>query len=449
MVSQLKLMMIVMQLVTKNDRSIEYAEERRLFYVAMTRTKNRVYIVTPEQRPSEFILELINDYPDVTVNGNINYDSLTNIWTMKKCPVCSYPLQLRWNKNYGLKLWICTNEPEICDFLTNDITGGDLSIKKCDSCKDGYLIVKKSKGGGSFLGCTNYKNDNTGCNRMVGRDEYSKWLNAGFEMDYSIDKPSYMKETKNAIPDIKSKKLRSLQGEKKKNKVHSINYQKQLIEKDGFSIIVDNDGQIITDMNLLSYLRELRLQIAKATNKPAYTIVSNKGLVGLATYRPASKEEFINIYGLGERTYQFIGNRFINAIKEFYKNDHIKKSIDVENTKQKSGEEESSNMQSLNVKRVGYPEQVVEMGGFSVIVDNVGKIKTNMELLSNLQKVRRKIAEEKNKPVYMIVSNKGLVSLATYMPVTKEEFVKLYGLGEATYKSFGNKFINIIKQFKK
>ena len=33
----------VLSFVIKGDRSIDYAEERRLFYVAMTRTKNRVF----------------------------------------------------------------------------------------------------------------------------------------------------------------------------------------------------------------------------------------------------------------------------------------------------------------------------------------------------------------------------------------------------------------------
>ena len=42
-----------------------------------------------------------------------------------------------------MKLWICSNEPEICDFMTNNLKGGDLPILKCDCCKDGYLIVKK------------------------------------------------------------------------------------------------------------------------------------------------------------------------------------------------------------------------------------------------------------------------------------------------------------------
>ena len=49
----------IMKYVIKDDTSMEYAEERRLFYVAMTRTKNRVYIVAPEKHPSEFILELL------------------------------------------------------------------------------------------------------------------------------------------------------------------------------------------------------------------------------------------------------------------------------------------------------------------------------------------------------------------------------------------------------
>ena len=51
----------VLNMVVLNDTSYNYAEERRLFYVALSRTKNRVFIVTPEKRPSEFIKELLRD----------------------------------------------------------------------------------------------------------------------------------------------------------------------------------------------------------------------------------------------------------------------------------------------------------------------------------------------------------------------------------------------------
>lgn len=166
----------VMRFVIKEDRSMDHAEERRLFYVALTRTKNRVYIVTPQQRPSEFVRELAADYPNVMLRGKLDPQTGTT-GDIKRCPVCGYPLQLRYKPAYGLRLWICSNEPEICDFMTNDLTGGDLPIIKCDACRDGYLIVKRSKGKGTgepFLGCTNYKPDGTGCCRMMTRDYYVK-----------------------------------------------------------------------------------------------------------------------------------------------------------------------------------------------------------------------------------------------------------------------------------
>ena len=165
----------VLKYVVKDDYSIEYAEERRLFYVALTRTKNRVYIVAPEQHPSKFVTELISDFKNVKVKGKINEVDDANPANIKRCPICGYPLQLRYKPHYGLKLWLCSNEPEICDFMTNDLRGGELSILKCDRCQDGYLIVKEGKLG-PFLGCTNYKSDKTGCNGTMTKDYYLKHI---------------------------------------------------------------------------------------------------------------------------------------------------------------------------------------------------------------------------------------------------------------------------------
>ena len=162
----------VLKYVVKDDHSIEYAEERRLFYVALTRTKNRVYIVAPKEHPSEFVTELLFDYySNIKVHGDLVLDETVDTQDVKKCPVCGYPLQLRYKKAYGLKLWICSNEPEMCDFMTNYLKGGDLPVMKCDKCRDGYMIVKEGKGL-PFLGCTNYNTDGSGCNNMISRDAY-------------------------------------------------------------------------------------------------------------------------------------------------------------------------------------------------------------------------------------------------------------------------------------
>lgn len=144
----------IIKLVTYEDNSVPFAEERRLFYVALTRTKNRVYIVTPQNKPSRFLIELVKDY-HLAHTDQLNMD-VVDLFQIR-CPVCGYPLKYEFNKNYGLNLWICTNEPEVCDFMTNDrIHKHD--IKKCNMCKDGYLVVRV-KGESVFYGCTNYRSE--------------------------------------------------------------------------------------------------------------------------------------------------------------------------------------------------------------------------------------------------------------------------------------------------
>ncbi len=168
----------VLKFVVHEDDSIEFAEERRLFYVALTRTKNRVYIVTPQQRPSPFVRELVHDYPNVVVHGQLDESTNKDFSNTKFCPICGYPMQLKYNKVYKSRLWLCMNEPEVCGFITNDRKGGIMTILKCGLCKDGYLIVKTSTDSNKqpFLGCTNYNPNGTGCNNTIPYRYYKKHM---------------------------------------------------------------------------------------------------------------------------------------------------------------------------------------------------------------------------------------------------------------------------------
>lgn len=195
----------VMKLVIKDDEDIDYAEERRLFYVALTRTKNRVYIITPQYRPSKFILEIKDQFTNVILKGEELNPTEENDFR-RKCPKCGYPLQRRksnfkFNSNTK-SLWICSNDPEICGFMTNDLLGGHLSISKCPECEDGYLVVKAIKNkegqdtGNRMLGCTNYKKDGTGCKGHLMVYNYtqdkSKLAVEFYEENMTIDKMVFM-----------------------------------------------------------------------------------------------------------------------------------------------------------------------------------------------------------------------------------------------------------------
>ncbi|MDD3121251.1 MAG: UvrD-helicase domain-containing protein [Bacilli bacterium] len=156
----------IFKLVKYYDQTISYAEERRLFYVALTRTKNQVHILYPKTKPSSFVLELANNYDLVKHPSDITEKAPLQDRKDKLCPICGYPLQLKKNRAYGFRLFMCSNEPELCGYLTNNLRSGKESISKCTECMTGYLVVKHSiKKDQYFFGCTNYRKDGKGCNK--------------------------------------------------------------------------------------------------------------------------------------------------------------------------------------------------------------------------------------------------------------------------------------------
>ena len=311
----------VLNLVVSNDTSYNYAEERRLFYVALTRTKNRVLIVTPEKRPSEFIKELLSDpksYPNVTLQGELKTDlSISNI-VKDRCPICGYPMQLRWNKNYGLRLWICTNDQEVCGFMTNDQRGGELSIQKCDWCKDGYLVIKKGRTE-YILGCTNYKPDKSGCGRLLSQEHYRAWRKDDFGVeDPSKNRPAYFRASESSAENLQAPEMipaKASPAPKKKAEVYTIGYSERMIEKDEFRVLADANGNLLTDMELLVKLRTLRQTLAQEERLPAYCVFTNDILSRLATEKPMTREELVEIKGIGEQRCDQFGQRIIAEIR--------------------------------------------------------------------------------------------------------------------------------------
>lgn len=97
----------ILNLLLENSDQFPYAEERRLFYVALTRAKKKVFLVTLKDKESEFALELKQRYAD----------------ELKKeraaCPLCGGYLLKRSGK-YGEFLG-CSNYKEKGCRYTRDI----------------------------------------------------------------------------------------------------------------------------------------------------------------------------------------------------------------------------------------------------------------------------------------------------------------------------------------
>jgi DNA helicase-4 len=153
----------LLDMLLSTREHFEHAEERRLLYVALTRTKHAVYVVGDPSAESTFFAELIND-PDVD-------KSYLGRAINRRCTACQAPMVER-NSQHGL-FFGCSNYP-ICNttnrpciacgrgFLVRygvhiccDNPRCNKEYEACPECEDGMLVRREGKYG-SFLGCTNY-----------------------------------------------------------------------------------------------------------------------------------------------------------------------------------------------------------------------------------------------------------------------------------------------------
>ena len=180
----------VLNFVKRNGDSFSYAEERRLFYVALTRTKNNVYLLASYFKSSVFVQELKTDANVELLNLEHNrLETLKNIEkngeryvipTKLKCPVCKTGVVLLesfWNKGKLNRVLKCSHNmaPPFnrCNW-EGGYYGSELEdlddIEYCPSC-DGILIKRyRHSDGHPFLGCTNFRK--TGCRGKGKKLEY-------------------------------------------------------------------------------------------------------------------------------------------------------------------------------------------------------------------------------------------------------------------------------------
>lgn len=117
----------ILELVLSGDSGSRNSEERRLFYVALTRARRKVYVVTNPARTSTFVKELEAE------SGKIEF-----------CPECKtgFLVQRKGGEFIG-----CDNYP-YCTYTVNP------DANPCPSCNTGSLVYRFSKRG-RFLACSN------------------------------------------------------------------------------------------------------------------------------------------------------------------------------------------------------------------------------------------------------------------------------------------------------
>ena len=79
---------------------------------------------------------------------------------------------------------------------------------------------------------------------------------------------------------------------------------------------------------------------------------------------------------------------------------------------------------------------------YDAVCDENGAVVTDLKLLKKLLDMRFR-----NQLPIMIISNKCLVSIATYLPQDRDSFVRMPGAGEKLYERYGEMFIRLVKRY--
>jgi DNA helicase-4 len=138
----------VLDLVLTNSEDYRFAEERRLFYVAITRTKNRTFVLTDIKNPSIFFKEFVESESVCFVSIPKEVDNSKQT----KCPRCQTGNLIKVEHD-GKSFIGCSNYPR-CRYTLKD-SNILHNPQKCPLC-GGFQVKRKSKNGYWFIGCTNY-----------------------------------------------------------------------------------------------------------------------------------------------------------------------------------------------------------------------------------------------------------------------------------------------------
>ena len=166
----------VLQLVLSQGDPYPNAEERRLFYVALTRTRRRVYLLADSQFPSSFIQELLEpayeEWLEVIGEESERY----------RCPQCHGKTIKRREGRYGT-FWGCINYAQCRGKLyacrlcgSGALQGPEMMgagwfytctecnerVEACPRCRRG-ILMKREGSHGPFLSCSTWRRDGSGC----------------------------------------------------------------------------------------------------------------------------------------------------------------------------------------------------------------------------------------------------------------------------------------------
>lgn len=168
---------------------------------------------------------------------------------------------------------------------------------------------------------------------------------------------------------------------------------------------------------LYEKLVELRANIARENNIAPYMVFGDATLNNMTKTYATTKEEMLNISGVGEIKYERYGKYFEDIIEKYL----IEKNIDK--------------------------NEVIKIEENSSQDSEFFEVTTDKDLFEKLKQYRIKKAKEENLLSYMILNLTTLKEISGRYPLNEEQLKDISGVGPVKIEKYGQDIIKLVKEY--
>ncbi|MBE6049438.1 MAG: DNA helicase RecQ [Clostridium sp.] len=171
----------------------------------------------------------------------------------------------------------------------------------------------------------------------------------------------------------------------------------------------------VSEVNeLFDLLKSLRFNIATEERIPPYLVFGDKSLREMSTMYPETKEEFLEVSGVGEVKFEKYGEKFMDVIHSYVLENNINKN----------------KVNAVNKASV-----------------TKFYVNTDEKLYQSLRELREGFAKKERKIAYSILSQDTLKEISGRYPITLEELKDIGGIGSKKIELYGNDIVSLVGQY--
>ena len=293
----------------------------------------------------------------------------------------------------------------------------------CSNCLNSSVLVDKSEDAMKVISCIIRMKRSFGINMIVDvlrGSRNKKVLDLGFNSlsTYGIMKNYKSDELKIFINTLIShgylEMVENISGNNTFATIRINNLSKEIIKgnkKVEFYEVIEEREEKEENI-LFEILKEVRLEEARNNSVAPYMVFSDSALIQMSKLYPTTKDEMLNISGVGEVKYDKYGHIFTKVIEKYLIDNNISK------------------------------EKVEELSDDEYLFVN-----TNKELYDRLKELRAFYAKKENIIPYKILGKNTLKEISGRLPQDEDQLKDIGGIGPVKIKKYGDDIIRVVKEY--